>query len=362
MPSIGIITFHRASNYGAVLQAYALQRVLNGMGYETEIIDYRGEAVEEEHHPSKVLCRYKLPFAALKYFQRGAKFRGFEKFRRKRLPLSETVTDKDIRKLDGAYDLILVGSDQVWNDVFSGFDPVYRLDFVEDSRRGSYACSFGFSEFPDGTEPAYKNSLERLEVVSVREDSAKNLIERELGLPSRVDLDPTLLLCADEWKKISISPAAHADYILVYNIQTPVVLLDAAREKAAEMGLGIVFLNNGFRQDRDLRHVRYGSPEEFLGWFAGATYVYTNSFHGTVFSIIFEREFTVECRTGQRYNNRSKALLELLGLDGREMSEVCSGEAPISWHDVRIKLAKAREDSLSYLRGLCAGKEASLDE
>lgn len=362
MSNVGIITFHRASNYGAVLQAYALQNVLSGMGCEAEIIDYRGEAVEEEHHPSKVLCRYKLPVAALKYLQRSAKFRGFERFRRNRLPLSEAVTNRDVCKLDGSYDLILAGSDQVWNDIFAGFDPVYRLDFVEKSRRCSYACSFGFDEFPDGSKPAYKRSLERFEVVSVREASAKDLVEGDLGLTARVDLDPTLLLSADEWKSISSLPAADADYILVYNIQEPIALLDAARKKSAETGLGIVFLNNGFRQDRDLRHVRYGSPEEFLGWFAGARYVYTNSFHGTVFSIIFEKEFTVECRTGYRYNNRSKALLDLVGLEGREMTETDTGDGPIDWYDVRMRLAAAREDSLGYLRDLCAGKEASLDE
>lgn len=363
MVSIGIVTFHRASNYGAVLQAYALQHILESLGVSVEFVDYRGEAVEEEHHPSKVLRRYKPPIALLRYFQRLAKFRGFEEFRSKYLSLSEAVTGDDVYKLDGRYDLFITGSDQVWNDVFSGFDSVYRLDFVEKSRRSSYACSFGFNDFPEGSERIFKKDLARLESISVRESTAKRLVENGLGLPARVDLDPTLLLEASEWKEMAKAPGNRdKGYILIYTVQQPVDLLSAARAKSLETGLEIIYLNNEYRENKELKHVRYATPEEFLGWFDGASYVYTNSFHGTVFSIIFEKEHIVECRTKKKYNNRSKALLELTGLEGREMTETDAGEESIDWSDVRARLAVAREGSLAYLRDLCAGKGASLDE
>lgn len=361
MGKIGIITFHRASNYGAALQAYALQRVISDIGADVEIVDYRGQVVERDHEPMMAFRKYRMPVAVVRYFQRRLKAKGFDGFRRNMLPMSEAVTSEDVRKLDGAYDLFIAGSDQVWSKAFSGLDPVYRLDFVERSRRASYACSFGFSEFPEGSEPSFGKSLERLEAVSVREASARDLVEKELGITARVDLDPTLLLSATEWRGMAKRPA-EKDYILVYTVQPPEALLDAARKKSSETGLEVVYLNNSYKGNRDLRHVRYATPEEFLGWFDGATYVYTNSFHGTVFSIIFEKELVVECRTKKKYNNRSKALLELCGLEGREMTEVDAGEGPIDWPDVRARLAAARGDSLSYLRGLCAGKGASLDE
>ncbi|WP_321972585.1 polysaccharide pyruvyl transferase family protein, partial [Paratractidigestivibacter sp.] len=158
------------------------------------------------------------------------------------------------------------------------------------------------------------------------------------------------------------APRTEKGYILVYTVQPPAGLLDAARAKAAETGLEVVYLNNEHRGNRDLRHVRYATPEEFLGWFDGASYVYTNSFHGTVFSIILEKELVVECRTKKKYNSRSKALLELTGLEGREMTETDAGEGTVNWCDVRERLAVAREGSLAYLRGLCVGEGAILDE
>lgn len=362
MTSVGIITFHRASNYGAVLQAYALQRTLSSLGASAEVVDYRGGAVESDHNPAMAMKAGDLAGAPLRYLRRRAKFKGFEEFRRSILPMSKAVTSDGISKLDGKYDLFISGSDQVWSEAFAKLDPVYRLEFAERSRRASYACSFGFSEFPAGSEDAIKKGLSRLEAISVREASARDLVWERLDLPARVDVDPTLLLGADEWRGMAHVPCAGNGYILVYTVQPPVGLLDAARAKAAETGLDIVYLNNEHRGNKDLKHVRYATPEEFLGWFDRASYVYTNSFHGTVFSIIFEKELVVECRTKKKYNNRSKALLELTGLEAREMTETDAREGPIEWHDVRARLDTAREDSLAYLRDLCVGEGASLDE
>lgn len=362
MTTVGIITFHRASNYGAVLQAYALQRAINSLGASAEVVDYRSEAVELDHNPAAAMRAGGLAGAPLRFLRRMTKSRGFEEFRRASLPMSEPVTSDSISKLDGVYDLLIAGSDQVWSEAFAKLDPVYRLEFAEKSRRASYACSFGFSEFPAGSEDAIKKGLSGLETVSVREAPARDLVQECLGLPARVDVDPTLLLDADDWRGMVPAPSTGSGYILVYTVQPPVGLLDAARAKAAETGLEVVYLNNEHRGNKDLRHVRYATPEEFLGWLDGASYVYTNSFHGTVFSIIFEKELVVECRTKKKYNNRSRALLELTGLEGREMTETDAGEESIDWSDVRARLAVAREDSLAYLRGLCAGKGASLDE
>jgi hypothetical protein len=359
---IGIITFHRASNYGAVLQAYALQRVICGFGAYAEIVDYRGWAVERDHKPSMAFSKYHMPMAILRCLQRFLKAKPFTEFRRNRLMLSDAVTGKDVRKLDGAYDLFVVGSDQVWSETFAGLDSVYRLDFVKESRKASYACSFGPFEFSGETEVSFRRDLSRLETISVREASAKKMLDEHLGLPSRVDVDPTLLLKTDEWRGLAKAPYNGKGYILVYTVQPPETLLDAVRARAKETGLEIVYLNNAYRGNKDLRHVRYATPEEFLGWFDGASYVYTNSFHGTVFSLIFEKDFVVECRTKKKYNNRSKALLQLTGLEGRELTETDAGDSPIDWLDVRARLAAARDDSFAYLRSLCTGKGASLDE
>ena len=353
MQKIGIITFHRASNYGAVLQAFALQSVLNGLGADAEIVDYHGKVVEENHNPSKVLSRCSVPVAPLRYYQRRNKFRVFEEFRKAHLPMSEMVTSSDVGKLDGRYDLFLTGSDQVWSKEWSGLDSTYRLDFVKESRKSSYACSFGFSSFPEGSKQIFSESLSELENVSVRELSAKRLIEDELGISARVDLDPTLLVNTTQWSEISITPPVQDGYILIYSMLPPKSLLEAARAKARETGLDVIFLSNSYKSNRDLKKVRYSTPEEFLGWFKNASYVFTNSFHGTVFSIIFERNLVVECQSLTRYNIRSKDLLKLAGLEEREMVDGCFNEETIDWELVNCNLNEARNNSICYLRNLC---------
>jgi hypothetical protein len=358
--SVGIVTFHRASNYGAILQTYALQHVLNDLGAKTEVVDYRGETVEIYHRPKHVIKRSSFLKAPLRFYQRLANFKNFENFREKSLPLSKKYDSDNIADVDGKYDILLTGSDQVWNDEFSGLDPVYQLEFVKRSRKLSYACSFGFSDFPEGTAEQFKENLDRLETISVREKSAKSLVEEKLGLKARVDIDPTLLLKADDWRELSEAPSINEKYILIYTIQPQIDLFEAARKKAAETGMKIVFLNNSYKGNRDFVHARYSTPEEFLGWFDGASYVFTNSFHGTVFSVLFEKEFFLECRTKTKFNNRSKELLELLGLQSRKLEEGILEKKSIDWSSVRARLKDAKEESLNYLKSIVAENERGL--
>ena len=361
---IGILTFHRASNYGAVLQAYALTEVLRGLGADAQIIDYRCPEVEMCHYPSNLFKRESLPAACIHYYGKQKKFGNFEGFRQRHLHLSRRYDRETIGETCKEYDLFLSGSDQVWSKKYSGMDTTSLLDFEEDpNKKYSYAASFGFTEFPEGTQEVYARHLQQFQAVSVREQSAVDLLRSQCGLDAFLSLDPTLILGADKWMQLAKKPDIDKNYILIYRVQPPVHLIEYAKKLSAETGCEIVYLNSSYTDHKELHHARFSTPEEFVGWFANAEYVLTNSFHGTAFSIIFRRNLTVEIQTKQSLNTRSRDLLRICGLTERILPESYTdytlGE--IDWDLVSSKLETEKKSSIDYLKGLCEtdyGKEA----
>lgn len=350
MKPIGILTFHRASNYGAVLQAYALQKVISDMGREAVIVDYRCRAVEEGHRPWGLFKRHKFPIVLLRCLVAIRKDSLFGAFRRNRLVLSAQMSEDDLKKRGNEYALFVTGSDQVWNDTFSGMDPVYMLTFADQNQRYSYACSLGFDSFPEETEQIYRERLAGMQCISVRENKAVDLIG-QLGFPARVDLDPTLLLDRIKWEKLMKAPDYPEPYILVYTVNEDVHLLEAARRLSEKTGVKILYLNNQYKKNRDIARIRYSTPEEYVGWFAGAEYVFTNSFHGTAFAVIFQKKLKVELETAKKFNVRSRDLLMSCGL---QQCVLKNNEEDmifdIDWAGTKRSLDAMRRRSLDYLR------------
>lgn len=359
---IGILTFHRASNYGAVLQAYALQKTFEQNGAAAEIVDYYCPAVEEDHRPFGRLGKRKGVVQTLLHAPvKIQKDRVFGEFRRNKLVLSEPLEDGIDKGISDRYSLFVAGSDQVWSDRFSGLDPAYMLDFAREEQRYSYACSFGFDDFPEGKEETYKELLSGMQCRSVRENSGKDLLEK-IGLSARIDIDPTLLQDEEHWRAFSKAPSVTEPYILVYTVNAVVHLLEFARELSARTGCKIIYLNNQYKTNRDLTHVRYASPEEYAGWFANAQYVLTNSFHGTAFSIIFHRRFKVELENKKKYNVRSRDLLMNCKLGNcilQNNSEDFSFNE--EWEEADRLLGIMRTRSLAYIRTI-AGRADALQE
>lgn len=352
---IGILTFHRASNYGATLQAYALQTILKRYIDTVHIIDYRCSEVEYSHNPRYILRRNRIKVAIIRINQKIHKYRVFSMFRKRKFDLSSPVYRMPTMEFASNYDIFIVGSDQVWNKEFSGMDSVFLLNFADDKQKYSYACSFGFTEFPEGTKDIFLKYLSRFKTVSVREKSAKILLEQQLGIKARVDLDPTLLLAPEDWSQFLASYDYGKPYILVYTVQTPVNLLNVVRQFSKITGIEVIYLNNEHRANKDLKHIRFATPEQFVGLFSGAEYIFTNSFHGTAFSIIFKKKFYVELDTLKSKNSRSADLLETCGIEsriikGRDIDSLDT--ETIDWISVNQKLDFIRDNSLNYLRSI----------
>ena len=349
MKPIGILTFHRASNYGAVLQAYALQKVISERGQKAVIVDYRCPAVEEGHRPWGLFKRHRFPVVLLRCLVAVRKDILFGTFRKNRLELSAPMRAEDLEKEKDSYSLFVSGSDQVWNNVFSGMDPSYMLTFADEQKRYSYACSFGFDSFPDETRELYRKWLAGMQCVSVRENRAVDLAG-EIGYEARVDLDPTLLISREKWEKFMTPAEVIKPYIFVYTVNPPLHLLDAARELSRRTGAEILYLNNQYKDNRDIKRLRYRTPEEYVGLIAGAEYVLTNSFHGTAFSVLFKKKLKVELETAKKFNVRSRDLLMSCGLREcvlRGSEEDYAFDADWAEADRRLSVMRAR--SLKYI-------------
>lgn len=344
----GILTFHRAVNYGAVLQAYALQKQIELLGHEADIIDYRCAFIEEEVSPFYGFRKkHDLVSSCKQMMFRMRKNIAFGQFMKKYMQLSRVYHSKDdLCELNAQYDRFITGSDQVWNYGCSGNDKAFFLDFVSDKKKkNSYAASFGFEKISKVDPFCYEELLAGYHKMSVREKSAADIVNSQIGCMPEVTLDPTLLLKQDEWKKLVLKRPCKEKYIFVYFIREPLHLLKYVDKLAQKTGCKVI------NAKKSMEFLAKCSPQDFLTWFYHAEYVVTNSFHGTVFSIMFEKQFVVELDNGKSVNNRSAELLKLLEVGNRELQidEIDRINERIDYQHVKNRLAEERKKSISFI-------------
>lgn len=353
---VGILTFHRAINYGAVLQTFALQKVLSRY-CECEVIDYRCKYIENLYKPfniSKDRFIRSLISTILKYRSRKIKMIKFYKFLDNNVKLSPSFNKSDLKNIEDNYDVFITGSDQVWNNSCAGFDKTYFLDFVSDKRKkNSYAASFGFNKIPNHLEQEYFRLLQGYNNISVREKSGSVIIKCLLGRNVSVHIDPTFLLTKEEWQEYAYPIHQKKKYILLYSVLKPDKILDYATRLSRETGYKIIYINDSPIKKINAQYLRCSSPEEFLGLFNEAEYVITNSFHGTVFSIIFEKKFFAEVNSKGKMNYRIIDLLEKIGLENRIITNYSTiSNELIDYKKVNKKIGLEKQKAFSYLKSI----------
>lgn len=350
---VGIVTFHRAVNYGAVLQTYALQQTLQKMQIENDVIDYRSKCIE------KLYCIWKPLLSNLRTLQiypRTLKKIRFGKFINKHIIMSRSISSsQELKELNMQYDFFITGSDQVWCEKCARSDQTYFLNFADPRKKRSYAASIGKDTLSESMEKEYKKLLYDYNVVSVREQSAAQIVKKiEDDIVTYVNIDPTLLLDDSEWKKIAVVPPIKTKYILMYTVLGQYYLFDFARKLSKKTGLPIIYLNEEMMHKyNEFKYKTAVSPEEFVGYFLNAEYVVTNSFHGTAFSIINHKNFFVEIDAVGRKNTRAEELLAKLGIKGREIKDIKDNyDAEIEWEKIEEKLERERKKSKEYLESV----------
>jgi len=354
---IASITFHRAINYGAILQAYALQESFKKLGCEFNVIDYRNQLIENNHKKRTLSgCRTikdVLSFIvyAKHYNKKHNKFRDFS---RNYLNTSEACFNtEDLKNITSDYDKFVCGSDQVWNYQITDFDKAYFLDFVEDKcTKYSYAASFGFSKLPGELKEEYRRLLSGFNEISVREDQGKDIVRDVVDKDVEVVIDPTMLVSKEEWAKIAKDYTKKKDYILIYAFKGSETISSFAQHLSEKTGCEIVYISHSLKRKIKAVYEKEVGPREFLGLFKNAKYVVTNSFHGTVFSINFNKNFFMELLPEkQKVNSRLENALNLFGLRDRQIINGKNShiEESIDYDRVNKILEAERQKSVGFL-------------
>lgn len=372
---IGIITILQVNNYGAELQAFALQQKMNLMGYDAEIINYlfyknKGFRRERDSNPQypfpfkKKVKEHLLPLyeklRCLPYREEAAKRnRGFEAFHKSHTKFS-AQTYRSYSQLYNdvpKYDVYCVGSDQVWNPgCYTSLNPYFLTFAPEGHRKISYASSFGVSDIPVAARQTFIQGLGGLDHIAVREKTGAEIVKRLIGRESTVVADPTLLLPKEEWLKVAkFDKVPQTDYLLLYVLRDSDYITSAAQALAQKHGLKIVRIcKSAYVQDRKQSHIQNildAAPDDFIGLFSKAKMVLTNSFHGTVFSNIFERDFYSIIPKGKDNNSRIVDLLNRIGNRSRlvEEGDAFKESAPIDWSAVNREIEDFVKLSENYI-------------
>lgn len=359
---IGIITFHRPHNYGAVIQAYAMQKIFKDLGYQPEIIDFmRSEQVDytslySKRHGVKSIFKnaLMLPF----HKERKVRAEKFNCFIDEKLVKSKEIykDETEVKAAGDIYDIYFTGSDQVWNPTKeSDISTSYFLDFVkDDKKRYAYAPSIGTAE-KDDLVP-YKSLLERYSKISCREQRGADILSELLGKEVPVVLDPTLLVKRLRLEELVVKKKEEP-YIFYYS-------LDGFDKRTRNVDiLSYLKKRYGYKikmiTPEWLYHYGVGEQigdagiEDFLSLIYNAEFICTNSFHGTALSLAFGKPFYVlENRGGN--DDRKQGLLKSLHLENRVISNIEESEKTKDYHlnydSVNLYLDKLRDKSLAFIR------------
>ncbi len=348
-----IITINDPTNYGNRLQNYALQQALKSYGPTTTVHQYLSSRASYIKSTTAFNLK-RLLSPVLSHFNiKYKKLYSFLTFENKYMDggrISDSVFSGVKIKNNISIKKVVIGSDQVWNYTFLPSTDSLELRMGRDfdaNKLISYAASIGLDSISPQMQPIFKKYVNRIQALSVRENKARQLVESICDTPCEVVLDPTMLLTADEWRSIFTGCTATKNkYILTYflgkpNAQQEQVIASYADKHNCE----IVRINDPSDPQG------YGAgPSEFVEYIANADYVFTDSFHACVFSIIFGKNFKVYNRNSQKMasmNSRMTTLFEHFGLnDTMQQYDVLN---EVDYQAVHQKLGALRQKSLTWL-------------
>lgn len=372
MNKVYIITRHAITNYGSLLQSIATQEVVNSIGYQSQIIDYIRTDEEYKKIAITNLSRNqkwnsnaikKMVYLCIQNPEYILMGKRFEQFRKKYLNLTHQISSREELNALGNEDAIfLTGSDQVWGPIGTdNFDSAYFLEFVStDNKKFAYAASFGRTKFTEEVMEIYKSLLEKYDSIAVRENSAaKILVEMGLNDVKQV-LDPTLLLDSVQWEKLIEPAKIEGKYILIYQLHSNPEMDRYADSLAKKLNLPLFRVTPSLHQVmRTGKTIYLPNLSRFLGLIKYATFMVTDSFHGTAFAINFGTQFVNVLSSNRGNSNidatktRNLSILELLHLQDRVLRRYDDFDcfnSKIDYLLVNNILKRERERSISVLK------------
>jgi hypothetical protein len=359
---IGILTYHRAENYGALLQAYALLTYLGSLGHEVSFIDYWPKyhsdyfkifswaTFTKRPLKSKLLMLVRLVLMGNKLLRRKKVMQQFM-HEQLRLPDTPTYTTRDCET--ERYDVAVYGSDQIWrkqNLGGVGFDEwFFGSDNVQADKKIVYAGSMGKLETAPEDILFVKAQMQNFQNIAVREKDLQDYLQQQ-GIASTLVIDPVFLLTKEQWHRLAVAPQSDTPYILFYNLLNTPESTAFAKELSKKTGLPIKEITKKtVWGKKGNRFIDSASVQEFLGLVEHAAYVVSNSFHGVAFSVIFEKQFYA-VGMGEK-SNRVVSLLESAGIKERYV-ETRHGQitaSEIDYAEVTTRIEDETKKSKDYL-------------
>ncbi|MBY7919501.1 polysaccharide pyruvyl transferase family protein [Vibrio fluvialis] len=319
MKQVSIVTFHKAHNYGAVLQAYALRKQVEALGCIVDFYDYSPEWLVDKYSLHKSIKKHPLNFVMRKYIahlldykRRKNRYFGFERF------IAEFLPIRKIKSNSSEVDHLILGSDQIWNpSITKGFDSKCFGLIPELSAKNivSYAASMENIDRNEQEILDFTKLLKNIDHVSVREDSLKEFVIEQSGNKNVTQvLDPTLLIDKNEWYEIAKEIPFEENYLLVYENYIDKNTNMIAKQIAEKLKLKILTITPSASWQHPKDYLSGVCPLEYLGLFKNAKFVLTTSYHGLAFSINFNIPF-LSLKVKNGVNRRADSLLSLLNLE-----------------------------------------------
>ena len=361
---IGILTFHRAHNYGAMLQAYALYTILSKKGHDVEFLSYRNERIESAYklfrwrynRDNSLITNIKELLAEIILFSQWQKRRyAFRSFAKQFLPESEKITERGIRKKSFDYDALFFGSDQIWTTRFlKSFDPVYwgEVD-LKHGAKIAYAPSMELSSLNEDQKVFIRKHLVLFDALSAREKIMAEMLSEISGSFIPTVLDPTFLCESSSYEPLlqSASYKPHGKYILVYQVGDFAIVNEIADYLSQIIKCQIVEIRSNVALHKNNTYQETLGPADFVSLIANSTFVLSCSFHGTAFAVNYNKPFYSVLIKGM--DSRVKSLLSQIGLSDRGINSV---------NDINIgnifnfdyqyadgQIARLRAESLDYI-------------
>ena len=356
MKKIGILTYHNTTNYGALLQAFALQSKLKELGADSEIINYHCKSIEERENITfpkfeKNLLNYLRKIK--RYYGVSKKRKLMNKFINNNVLISNEQYDrKNIKDSNNKYDKFVVGSDMVFELGINGGDMTYYLDFAEEEKRYSYAASLGVDKIDDKYLDMCKKELEKFRHLSVRENRAKEYFSKILKNEVYVDIDPTLLYGGDFWKNYEEQPKdiPNKKYLLLYFVSNKNPQFEIAKKIANDNNLDIIVLSNGKMKVDGCKVVSDASVGEFLYYIHNAELVITASFHGMIFSMNYNTNFMYFTKSNSA--SRLDNFADITNSKDRKLMDNHIPKLECDYNNINNAIDKLRKKSIEYLKTL----------
>lgn len=365
MKKIGIITFHNSYNCGSMLESYAIQAVLCNKGCDAEIIDYSSRGQRElysvflKNNSIKNIIKNVLTFPVRKRIK--ANNNKYEEFKRKNFILSPRINNES-ELTDYGYDVVVAGSDQIWNITIQDYNDAYFLPWVKNARKVAYAPSFGsknilkYSSNPE----KFKKLINAFDAVSIRENNGKKWIKNLCDRDVDVLIDPTLLLDAKDYDKIANDFIDYdGKYIFFYCPSFDRKICKFVKALSNKYKLPVITWSTKsycfkFVKTFGFKLVPYETPSLYLNLIKNAELVITTSYHGTIFSTIYRKKF-ITVKNGDMFgdDDRVMTLLDQIGMKDRLLPGVFDDKKDylkkIKYDEYENRLLEMREKANRYI-------------